>query len=665
MSTADDRLRELASAHGIHLDFFDLHGQRHLASPDTLRALLKALDVPAGTETEVRAALDALRAGTGPIPAEHIVRAEQATTLPVGQACQWSLLDEAGALVAEGRADTDMDLPALPVGYFDLRVQGDGWSGDTFVLSRPLRAPELYGQAGLQRCWGATGALYGLRSDQNGGLGSYADLGQAAAVLGKAGAQFLGVNPLHALGWAMDEIISPYSPSHRGMVNTDHIALPEGLGPTPAAALIDHAAFREGHRAALDTAFSAFRSGAERDDFETWRATCGTDTTTFALFEAISERHGPDFRKWPAALQSPGAAAIEAAGERADFHLWLQWMAQSQIAEAQAMARGSGMSLGLYLDLAVGPRPDGAEVWMNAATIAKGVTIGAPPDHLSPEGQSWALAAHAPGPLAAARYAPLRAMLRSLMAHCGLLRIDHALGLLRSYWLPEDGSPGGYITQPLDALLAVIAIEAQRSGCLVVGEDLGLVPEGFRRAMNEAGLYSYAVWQFEGNDAGEIMPAAQLPSYSLACFGTHDTPTLQGFWHGTDIEWWHGVGWIGGSERLQRHAHRSRQRASLRRLSGLPSDADPAAIAETLQANLARSPAQLVSVQLDDVFGELEAQNLPGTIDEHPNWRRRLSVPVGQMAQSAALSRISAVMNAYRGPVPAQDDMTQPEEVSA
>jgi 4-alpha-glucanotransferase len=665
MTQTDDRLRELAAAQGIYLEFFDLHGQCHAASPDTLRALLGALGVDAQSPAQVEAALDALRRDVAPVPAEVIVFAHESSSQRITGPCNWSLLDTTGSLISEGRADSSVDLPALEVGYYDLHLRGSGWSASTFVLSRPRHAPDLRSHSHMSKCWGTTGALYGLRGLQNGGLGSYSDLGAAAAVFGRAGAQFFGVNPLHALGWAKEDIISPYSPSHRGMFNTDHIAPSKGLGMPPEPPLINYTAFRARQRPALQAEFDAFVQGRETYKFDAWRNTIGSDVTQFAVFEAISETHGYDFRRWPEPLKAPGKAADKAAGVRAMFHLWLQWRAQSQIEAAQAQACQSGMSLGLYLDLAVGPRPDGAEVWMNQTTIAKGVTIGAPPDHLSPEGQSWALSAHAPGPLAAARYAPLRAMLRTLMEHCGLLRIDHALGLLRSYWLPDDGSPGGYITQPMESLLAVITIEAHQAGCLVVGEDLGLVPNGFREAMNASGLYSYSVWQFEGTGNGDILPAETLPPYSLACFGTHDTPTLQGFWYGADIEWWHRVGWLQGSDRAQRHAHRSRQRASLRRLTGLAPDAQVDTIADTLQTELAKSPAALVSVQLDDVFGELDAQNLPGTINEHPNWRRRLSVPVEQMPGTDALGRIAGVMNAHRGPAPAKNDIDHPEEVSA
>jgi 4-alpha-glucanotransferase len=659
MSTADDRLRQLAGAQGIYLDFFDLHGVRHEASPDTLRALLKALGTEADTPASVKDAMAAQEAHKR--PRELIAFAGNGPTLPVDGMCNWSLLDETGALIVEGRAAEVIELPRLGVGYYDLHIEQAGSRLSTFIMVRPRHAPRLDERAGMDRCWGTTGALYGLRSQRNGGLGTYTDLGAVAATFGQVGAQFFGVNPVHALGWAMDDIISPYSPSHRGMFNIDHIAPKAGLGPTPDPDLIDYAAYRSIQRAALEREFET----RDRAAFAHWAKTCSADPRRFAEFEAISEIHGHDFRTWPVALQTPGPEARKAAGNRAEFHLWLQWLAEQQIDRAQQVATGAGMGLGLYLDLAVGPRPDGAEVWMNADTIAEGVTIGAPPDHLSPEGQSWALAAHAPGPLAQARYAPLRSMLQRLMAKCGLLRIDHALGLLRSYWLPDDGSPGGYITQPLESLLAVITIEAHRAGCVVVGEDLGLVPDGFREAMNGSGLYSYAVWQFETNHLGEIRPVDTLPPYSLACFGTHDTPTLNGFWHGTDIEWWQKVGWLNGRDRDARHAQRSRQRTSLRDVCHLSSDANSTEIADAIHGKLACAPAALVSVQLDDVFGALDAQNLPGTIDDHPNWRRRLSVPIEDMGQNPALRHVADVMNAQRGPIPQRDETDHPKEATA
>ncbi|MGY3436674.1 MULTISPECIES: 4-alpha-glucanotransferase [unclassified Marinovum] len=643
--SADAALRQLAELSGVHLDFHDLTGARKETSVPTLRALLAALGVEAGTEAAVRDALALHKAEKAHrhVPDEVILRAGHALSLPLSARCAWSVVAEDGTETATGRSTDTLELPALDVGYYTLHLSGDGWTEESFLMARPAHAPLLSDSAGHHRSWGVTAALYGLRSGDNGGLGSYEDLATTATALGQNGAQFLGINPVSALGWAASDVISPYSPTHRGFFNADHIAVAGGLGPSPDSDIIDYAAFRARQRPALE---AEFLKSSRSKKFKDFCATENASLEAFSCFEALSEKHGPDYRKWPANLQAPGADAVKAAGKRALFHRWLQWRAETEIDASQAAALASGMSLGLYLDLAVGARPGGAEAWMHGDTIAHGVTIGAPPDQLSPEGQSWDLVAHAPGRLAAARYAPLRAMLRKLMDKCGLLRIDHALGLMRSYWVPDDDSPGAYISQPFEALLAVISIEAHRANCVVVGEDLGLVPAGFRHKMNDAGLYSYAVWQYESRDDGWLHPAADLRPFALACFSTHDTPTLRGFWYGADVELWRDIGWISPSEAGHRHGHRSHQRNSLRANCDIRSTAGPDEIAGVIHGALTHSPAAMVAVQLDDVLGQIDAPNLPGTIDEHPNWRRRTPVDVKDFATSPQIAAIGATMQA-------------------
>ena len=652
MMTADDALRKLAEISGVHLGFHDLNGHAHTASPDTLRALLGGMGIDTGSAAAVQ---DALRAATAReaearLPSETIAKEGSQVTLMVSAPCVWILLDETVTEIQSGRADDKITLDPLPMGYFTLHVKGRDWQAESLILSVPGRAPTVPDLTGREKGWGVCGALYGLRSGHNGGLGSYDDLPGVVNTLATAGAQFLGLNPIHALGWAAEDMISPYSPTHRGFFSTDHIAPRAGLGATPKAGLIDYTTFRRRQRAALTAEFARFDVAPEADKraFQRFRAKGAAALDKFAQFEALSARHGEDFRKWPASLQAPGPEAARAAVDGVRFHQWLQWRAETQIDAAQASAHRAGMDFGLYLDLAVGARPGGAEVWMNRNTIASGVTIGAPPDHLNPEGQSWDLAAHAPAQLRAAHYRPLRAMLRKLMAKAGILRVDHALGLLRSFWIPEDGSPGGYVSQPFESLLAVISIEAARARCLVVGEDLGLVPAGFRERLNDAGLLSYAVWQYERDADGTLVAPETLRPFSLACFGTHDTPTLKGFWYGQDIASWQSMRWLTGDEARRRHDARSRQRARLRALCHLPPLASPQRIAEEVQARLATAPSELVALQLDDLLGALEPQNLPGTVSEHPNWRRRLPVTAEALPQALSLERIRAFMPADR-----------------
>jgi 4-alpha-glucanotransferase len=325
----------------------------------------------------------------------------------------------------------------------------------------------------------------------------------------------------------------------------------------------------------------------------------------------------------------------------------MQWSADRQLAAAQQAGRDAGMSLGLYLDLAVGARLGGAESWGPEAATASGVSLGAPPDHLSPAGQNWQLAALSPHRLRQGRYEAFRFVLRQNMRHCGLLRIDHALGLNRSFWLPEDGTPGGYIRQPFRALMAIIAIEARRSGTVVVGEDLGLVPAGFREEMAASGLYGYSVLQYEKDETGALLPVEALRPQSLACFGTHDTPTLEGFWQGRDIAWWQKLGWISEEEAawaVDRRTGEKRQLAGVKAPDPLPQRAG-AGLRDLVHENLARAPAGLAAVQLDDILSIEEAQNLPGTIYDHPNWRRRYPQTIEQIAAGPDFDRTARIMN--------------------
>ncbi|MEM9550621.1 MAG: 4-alpha-glucanotransferase [Pseudomonadota bacterium] len=648
--SADDTLRQLAEACGIHLAYDSWTGDRQRAEPPTLRALLGALGVETGSDAAVAEALGAREAAASArhLPVEQVIDAGHPFEFPTGSPCDWSVIDADGAELQAGRGTDGIALPPLPVGYFTLSVRGPGWTDEVFLLSRPAAAPDLTTLSGTRSGWGVSGALYGLRSSTNGGLGNYADLAQAMRALAQAGAQYFGINPIHALGWAATDTISPYSPSHRGFLNTDHIATDAGLGPGPEGAQIDYAAFRQRHRQALAAEFDRFENTAaqaEKTAFAAFRAAGGTELDCFVRFETTSERHGADFRDWPGSAQDPDNIAAD---PRDRFHAWLQWRADTQVEAAQNAARAAGMPLGLYLDLAVGARIGGAEVWMHQDIAARGVSIGAPPDHLSPAGQSWTLAAYAPNKLAQNRYEPVRTLLKRLMAKAGIIRIDHALGLMRSFWVPDDGSPGGYISQPFSALLAVVAIEAWQNNCLVVGEDLGLVPPGFRKRLNQSGLYSYAVWQYETEADGALYPARHLRPFSMACFGTHDTPTIQGFWRGRDIEWWRTLDWLNSEQTMNAHGSRARQRNSLRTHCGIEPDARPDDIRAAIHTGLAQSPAALVTVQLDDVFGCEQAQNLPGTIDAHPNWRRPMPVAVEGFAASRALAQTGALMSPAR-----------------
>lgn len=321
--------------------------------------------------------------------------------------------------------------------------------------------------------------------------------------------------------------------------------------------------------------------------------------------------------------------------ERLEFHMWLQWVAETQLAQAQARGKAAGMPLGLYLDFAVGSRRDGAESWCEQAAVAQGVSIGAPPDQLNPEGQNWNLTAFAPRKLRAMRYRPLRRIIAQTIRHAGIIRIDHVLGLNRSYWIPDDGSPGGYIHQPFESLLAIIKIEAERFNCAVVGEDLGLVPDGFRDTMRDNGFYGYSVLQYEKDDHGGFGETDPVATQALSCFATHDTPTVKGYETGRDIDWWEKLDWIDAQAAdVMRHDRRVE-------VDAFRGDSD---FQDRVHGHLAHSNATLVTVQLDDVFGVVEAQNLPGTIVQHPNWRRKYDVDLCKFSLDGRLTAVASLM---------------------
>lgn len=648
--SSDAALKELARMAGIFPRYTDMAGCVRDTTVETARALVRACGFAVENAQDIKDGLRLVRSEQADrlFPADIIAVAGAPQRVPVSKPANWRITEEfTGKELAQGRAETEITLPDLPLGVHELYVDAAGGEQWSNLLVVPPRLPSLREVTGQTQVWGCMAPLYALRSSHESTLGNFEDLGNLAQLLGNHGAAFAGINPVHALGAAALETISPYSPTHRGFLNTDHLAVPLHA-QTSDGPLIDYGLHRRVQRAALKAAFGFEMDDLvprARDDFEAYCAEEGSALHDFARYEYFSEEHGPDWRLWPAALQRADAAP-QVPDKDLRFTKWMQWQASQQLGAAQAKARAAGMALGLYLDLAVGARVGGAESWGANNAAAPGVTLGAPPDHLSPAGQNWQLAAQAPRKLQATGYAAFRHVLRASMRHCGLLRIDHALGLNRSFWIPEDGSPGGYVRQNMEALIAVISIEAARAQTVVVGEDLGLVPQGFRETMAQAGFYGYSVLQFEKDKRGRFLPPASLRPQSLACFATHDTPTLAGFWEGRDIAWWEKLGWIKPQEASRAMTKRGVEK---RQLVGLPAPrplpkTSTQGVRDTIHAALASAPAELVAVQLEDVLLQKETQNLPGTVDEHPNWRRPLPLTLEEISASPAFEKTARIM---------------------
>lgn len=652
-------LAALSDLCGILPSFWGLDGGERITSPDTQRALLAANGIDVSDDAAIAASLAALRHEIDDrwFPEEIIIQSNTEAPQMFGLGAEWFVCaDGSDEVVASGPPRDAITLPPLPSGVYTLTATASGRTEVVTVLAAPHRLPDIASLTGADRLWGMTLALYGLQSPRNTGLGDFEDLAQIAEIAAGQGAGFLGTNPLHNMGYADRDAISPYSPSHRGFLNTSYIALDQIVGlegaDIPAAdfaALRDaqtlqYADHKDAHSTALEALFKVFKSKGTRPAkaaFKAFKEDGGARLLEFATFEAVSQTHGPDWRVWPDNPKPPAKTKL-------DYHMWLQWVAATQLEQAQSRVKAAGMPLGLYLDLAVGSRRDGAEAWCEQDAIAQGVSVGAPPDHLSPEGQNWNLAAFSPRKLRATRYAALRRILGQTMRHAGLIRIDHVLGLNRSFWIPDNGSPGAYIRQPYDSLLAVIKIEAERHGCAVIGEDLGLVPEGFRDTMWGHGFYGYSVLQYEKDDHGAFRDPRHMPSQVLSCFATHDTPTAAGFATGRDIDWWETLSWVDADAA----AHMRQSRAE--DVATFPQDQP---FAQAVHDRLAHAAADLVAVQLDDVLNVSEAQNLPGTIDQHPNWRRKYDVPLDKLAQDPRLAATAQIMYAA-GRAPTKEDQS-------
>ena len=644
--SAQDDLSALADLCGIWNDFHDLHGALKPTSPETQKAFLTAIGVDISSDAAIRSSLATLRHEIEDrwFPEEVIVESGVQAPLEFGDGAHWQLrLDEHEEIFVNGEPSDHITLPPLPSGVYSLTATASGRKEIVTILAAPKRLPSVADLTGATRLWGLNLALYGLRSKRNAGLGDFEDLAQAAEIAGKMGAGFLGTNPLHTMGHSDFEAISPYSPSHRGFLNTANIALDHIPGiknaPRPIAfddinqeITVQYKPHKVEHQKSLEALFERFNVTAKKAakaKLADFQKKGGSDLQEFARFEALSEIHGTAWQNWPKETEEPLA-------ERLDFHMWLQWVAETQLADAQSRSKAAGMPLGLYLDLAVGSRRDGAESWCEQAAVAQGVSIGAPPDQLSPEGQNWNLTAFAPRKLQALRYRPLRRIIAQVIRHAGIIRIDHVLGFNRSYWIPDDGSPGGYIRQPFESLLAIIKIEAERSNCAVVGEDLGLVPDGFRDTMRNNGFYGYSVMQYEKDDHGRFRHVDIMSSQVLSCFATHDTPTVKGYETGRDIDWWEKLDWVDAQT-----ANKMRHDRSVE-VNAFRSGGD---FQGRVHGQLAHSKAALVSIQLDDVLGVVDAQNLPGTINQHPNWRRKYDVDLDSLSTDGRLDATALLMN--------------------
>jgi 4-alpha-glucanotransferase len=509
-----------------------------------------------------------------------------------------------------------------------------------------------------RRLWALTVQLYALRSQRNWGHGDFTDLLHLVILAAVRGVSAIGLNPLHMLFPDRAEAASPYSPNSRLFLNPLYVDV-ESIAEFSAAEtakiageiavlrstdLVDYKQVARLKLTALHLAHERFRIGANaqrRAEFATYRREQGEVLLRFACFEVLRRQFAPEpWPRWPQEWQSPDIEALESFRSRhkadCEFHEFVQWIADGQLGACQTAARRLGMPIGLYIDLAVGIDPAGADAWMLGNAVLAGVSIGAPPDALNTSGQDWGLASFNPQLLPTQDFAVMRRLMAATMRHAGAIRLDHVLGLQRLFLIPH-GESGAYVNFPFDALLGVIAQESHRQQCIVIGEDLGTLPVNFRATMKRWGLWGCRVMLFERERDGQFRPPETYPVEALATFATHDMATLRGWRESFDLMLKRSIGIDPGESDGARAQAQKWLRATLAEY--LPSyDSDTVA---AVAAFLAATPSCLVAVSLDDVLGVLDQVNIPGTVDQHPNWRRKLPVTLEALAVHPVFARVA------------------------
>jgi 4-alpha-glucanotransferase len=535
-----------------------------------------------------------------------------------------------------------------------------------------------------RRSGGVTGALDALRSRDSWGHGDLRDLAGLAAWSGRdLGAGFVLCSPLHAAEPLPPVSASPYLPMTRRFTSPLYLRIedvPEYqrlgaaekeriaalAGPLRArnatADLIDRDAVWAAKRAACELLWAAPEDPRRRAGFERFRVRHGRALDDWAAWCALAEAHGPDWREWPARLRDPRSGAVAAERARlagpASFHAWLQWLADEQRAAAQRAARAAGMDIGIIHDLAVGAHPGGADAWAGRDVIARGVSVGAPPDEFNQRGQDWALPPWHPQQLAAHGYRPLAGLVDASLGHAGGIRVDHVMGLFRLWWVPAGMAPdrGTYVRYDHGAMVGVLATRAARAGAVAVGEDLGTVEPWIRRYLAERGVLGTSMLWFERAADGTPLPPAGWRRGCLATVGTHDVPPAAAFVTGEQVALRARLGLLARAEDAERADAAAAVAAWRTALAGqglLPagSAATPEEFTAGLYGYLARTPAVLIGVSLAEAVGQRTPQNLPGTDTEYPNWRIPLAGPDGRAVlaeQLAADPLVAAVVRAVR-----------------
>jgi 4-alpha-glucanotransferase len=611
-----EAVRARAREAGLAVEWVDAQGRLQRVRAESLRRLIEALD--GAKHRPVMPRLVTARLGSrielpldGDRPAELLLEDGEIQSVAI----------RGGRLAAIGKP-----------GYHTLRLA----DCEVTIAVAPARCVTLEEACDGRRMWGIAAQVYSLRRAGDGGIGDFESVRELAEAAARQGADALAISPVHSLFTADPKRCSPYSPSNRLFLNPLY-ASPSatfdagrvascrqpGEEDLERARMIDWPRAAAAKIALLETLFDDFKA---RD--------LGANSGLAVDFERFVREGGEDLRRH---------AQFEAQhGHSVAFHLFLQWLTARSLADAQRRARAAGMRIGLISDLAVGMDPAGSHAWARRGDLLEGLSIGAPPDAFNPLGQDWGLTGFSPHALVAMGFAPFLATLRAALRHAGGVRIDHVMGLMRLWLVPRGLPPteGTYLAYPFDDLLRLLALESHRHRAVVVGEDLGTVPRGLRSKLRRVGIAGSDVLWFERTRLSFKRPARWRPD-ALATTTTHDLPTVAGWWSGTDIRTRRALSRAGVGEEEER----ARDRRQLwRALVGagaatgeMPPVDQPAGVVDAALGYVAQSPARLMLAPVEDLLALREQANLPGTIDEHPNWQRRLAPATCQLFEDPAV----------------------------
>ncbi|OOF84285.1 4-alpha-glucanotransferase [Rodentibacter ratti] len=689
-------LQQTAQKLGIAPVHYDIDGRLIYASPETLShfiELLKPLENKCRKEE-----FDDVWACFENEPIHYDVE-RIALTEPI---ISLELLDENGISITQKitQNSTALSLPPLSFGYYQLRLSTKSHRYSIRLLVSPKRAfqPPLLKH---KKIWGINVQLYSLRSQSNWGIGDFGDLAYLIEQSAKQGADYVGINPLHLSYPAVPEWASPYSSSSRRWLNFLYLNIPNLLEFRRCKSLqnwfkseatqtqiltlrqsetVNYSEVYPLKLTALEQLFAFFNrsKSAEiverRQLFEQYVKSKGEALQLQGLFNVLDAQEHADHqgkentigwlgwrKEWQHLSATKRKSLLKTHQKQIRFFAWLQWLTEQQLAELQTLCKKCGMQLGIYGDLAVNSSRGSVDVWSDPELYCVNISIGAPPDPLGPVGQNWNLPPYNPSVLKARGFAPFIEMLRASMQYFGVLRIDHVMGLFRLWWIPEGktAQEGAYVHYPFDELMAILAIESVRSQCLIIGEDLGIVPDEVRSKLNELQIFSYFVLYFARRDL-HFPHISDYPKNAYATIGTHDVPSLQSFWHCRDLELFEQLNVLRGEALKQKYDQRMIDKQallnSLHRDHYLPPNYEGDALSMAMHDNLnfvihrylAESESQLIGIQLENLLSQEVMFNLPGTLDEYPNWCKKLAQPLESIFTNESLQTFFAMINEAR-----------------